>query len=295
MDATTHAGVPQARTLSQYFERTCDRIPENPAVVCGPVTLTYRELDRRANRLAHRLRGHGVGRGDPVGLRASDRLTEYIALLGVLKAGAAYLPLTAEQAIGDFPLAALITGPAGEDQPPGCPVVEPACAEAEPAHRPGADLDPAAPCYLTCPRGLDGVAATHAFTHQDVITFVRVAAPGLGMVAGDRVYQGTSISQEFHLHELWPCFFAGATVVVPMAGDLNDLIAAEHVTVFCGPSTQLSALRPAPPSVRGVLVHGAPLPAAVVREWSGRQVFSCSGPTRASRWGRANGGLKERQ
>ncbi|MGW0519423.1 AMP-binding protein [Crossiella sp. NPDC003009] len=288
MNATKQADAPRARTLSQYFERTALRIPDTPAVVCGPVTLTYRELDRAANRLAHRLRGRGIGRGDPVGIRLPDRVAEYVALLGVLKAGAAYLPLPQDCPATGLRLSALVSEPGAAAD---APLVElPATG---PAHSPSADLDPAAPCYLCRPRGLAGIPATHAFTHQDVLTFVRVAAPGLGVLAGDRVFQGTPISQEFHLHELWPCFVAGATVVAPAEGDLPGLLASARVTVFCGTGAQLSALRPAPASVRGVLLHGRPLPAELVLDLPGSRVFSCSGPIRAASWGRARSGPKE--
>ena len=79
--------------LHEYFEQTCDRRPHETAVICGSFQLTYQELDHRANRLAHFLISRGVGKGDPVGILLDRSLDTYIAFLGVLKAGAAFVPL----------------------------------------------------------------------------------------------------------------------------------------------------------------------------------------------------------
>lgn len=67
--------------------------PANLALVCGPDRLTYRELDRRANAVAHTLIAAGVGRGDPVVLAMPRCLGLFVTLLGVLKAGGCYVPV----------------------------------------------------------------------------------------------------------------------------------------------------------------------------------------------------------
>src|SRR5437868_505855 len=79
--------------LPEYFEQTCDWRQHEIAVICGQSQLTYEELDRRANRLAHFLISRGVGKSNPIGILLERSLDTYIALLGVLKAGAAFVPL----------------------------------------------------------------------------------------------------------------------------------------------------------------------------------------------------------
>ncbi|HEY9525242.1 MAG TPA: AMP-binding protein, partial [Thermopolyspora sp.] len=81
------------QTLPQFFERTCDRDPAALAVECGSVRYGYGELDARANRLAHVLRSRGVTEGDRVGILLDRSIETYVTILGVLKAGAAYVPL----------------------------------------------------------------------------------------------------------------------------------------------------------------------------------------------------------
>lgn len=84
---------PAAGCLHELFERQADRTPDSVAVICDEEKLTYRELEQRANRLAHRLRRQGIGRENVVGLCLERSLDLVVAMLGILKAGAAYLPV----------------------------------------------------------------------------------------------------------------------------------------------------------------------------------------------------------
>jgi amino acid adenylation domain-containing protein len=79
--------------VHQLFESVAAARPNETALVYGPQTLTYAEFNRRANRLAHYLRALGVAPGSPIGLAVPRSLDMVIGMLGILKAGAAYLPL----------------------------------------------------------------------------------------------------------------------------------------------------------------------------------------------------------
>ena len=82
--------------LHELFETMADRCPAQTAVECNGRTLTYGELEERANRLAHALRARGAGREDRVAIFLPRSENLYIAMLGTLKAGAAYIPLDSE-------------------------------------------------------------------------------------------------------------------------------------------------------------------------------------------------------
>src|SRR6185437_11333637 len=89
----TEVAYPQDRLLHELFERQVERTPDAPAVVCEGQSLSYRELNRRANRLARHLRSRGVGPDQRVGICVERSLEMVVGLLGILKAGGAYVPL----------------------------------------------------------------------------------------------------------------------------------------------------------------------------------------------------------
>lgn len=90
---TTQAAYPQDRCVHQLFEEQVTRTPDALAVSYANQRLTYRELDTRANQLAHHLQRLGVGPDTLVGLCVERSLEMLVGMLGVLKAGAAYVPL----------------------------------------------------------------------------------------------------------------------------------------------------------------------------------------------------------
>ena len=89
----TRAAYPSDQCIHQLFEDQAGRTPEQVAIICGSDRLNYRELNRRANQLAHRLKSLGVGRESLVGIFLERSTNMVVALLGILKAGGAWVPL----------------------------------------------------------------------------------------------------------------------------------------------------------------------------------------------------------
>lgn len=292
--------VGQARVLPHCFEQTCDLQPDAVAVVCGQSELTYQELDHRANQLARLLVERGCGAGSTVGILLERSIDTYVALLGVLKCGAAYVPLDPS-----FPTdrLAFITQDAGLDdlvtrselqdqtRDLDCRVLElDQVAEqliGQPGHRLDAAIDPESACYVIYTSGSTGKPKGVAISHASIVNFLRVATPVYGVTSEDRVYQGMSISFDFHLEEVWPAWVAGATLIAGPTDSrrfgqgLTDFLTEHQVTVLCSVPTLLTTVEDDPASVRCLLVSGEPMPADLVRRWSrpGRRILNAYGPT----------------
>ena len=89
----TAADYPHDKCIHQLFEEQVERTPEAVAVICQDEQLTYRELNERANRLAHYLQSAGAGPETIIGICMQRSVEMMVGLLGILKAGAAYVPV----------------------------------------------------------------------------------------------------------------------------------------------------------------------------------------------------------
>ena len=92
----TAADFPRDKTIHQIFEEQAEKTPDNIALVFENETMTYTQLNNRANQLARTLRGQGIGPDDVVGLIVDRSFDMIIAIFGVLKSGGAYMPIDPE-------------------------------------------------------------------------------------------------------------------------------------------------------------------------------------------------------
>ncbi|MFG6200629.1 amino acid adenylation domain-containing protein [Nonomuraea sp. JJY05] len=215
--------------LHQVFEAVADRMPDHTAVVSGSVRLTYRELDERANRLAHRLRGAGVGAGTPVGLLVQNPHDTITGMLGVLKAGGCYVPFDeTTPAARAFTLLAECGAPcvvgdegAGHDLPDGLELLDLREEGSDPS-RPeplGSDRDLAYIMFTSGSTGRPkGVLVEHASVRR--LTHRPQYLPVSG---GERVLQATSWGFDVSAAALYTALLNGGTVVCPRRDELLDV------------------------------------------------------------------------
>ena len=249
--------------LHQLFEEQVRRTPEAVALVADDQRLTYRELDRRASRLAGHLRALGVGPEARVGLIAERSPELLIGVLGILKAGGAYVPLDPSYPperltfmLEDSGATLLVAHSDRLD--PGllerlsrgvCVVVpvgdshggeEPA--EAPPSER----IDGESLAYVMYTSGSTGTPKGVGVPHRAVAAFSRAAAAEYGLTVEDRVLHLASISSDLSIDEIFPAWVSGAAVVLPAehpgAGDeLLSVVARARVTVLSLPTAMWHA------------------------------------------------------
>jgi non-ribosomal peptide synthetase-like protein len=291
---------PRVERLPEYFEQTCDRRPDATAVICGSSRLTYQELDRRANQLAHLLIARGAEQGKPIGILLQRSLDTYVAILGVLKAGAAFVPLDPSFPVDrvayiaqDAELKNLVTTSAFREQTSNlpCPVLEldqeGEALAAQPDKRPNVRVDPSSLCYIIYTSGTTGKPKGVAVAHSNITNFLRVVTPIYGVTRDDRVYQGMSTAFDFSFEEIWPTWIAGATLVAGptdsrrLGHGLTEFLNEHKITVlYCVP-TLLATIDEDIPSIRSLMVGGEACPADLVRRWyrPGRRMLNTYGPT----------------
>ncbi|MFI6300014.1 amino acid adenylation domain-containing protein [Nonomuraea sp. NPDC050790] len=205
---------PRARTLHEMVEETAAARPSAPAIVQGGRTLTYAELDGRANRLAGMLRDHGVGRQDRVAVCLDQSPELAVAVLGVLKAGAAYVPVDPEQPadrlaylLADSGAAALVSDRRAGGF--GGPVLDVPQDAAEPVV-PLAGSDDLA--YVIYTSGSTGRPKGVAVQHQQVLNYLSDVRERFGVVDGARFGLLQSLSFDFGITVFYLALMTGGTL-----------------------------------------------------------------------------------
>ncbi|WP_210608733.1 non-ribosomal peptide synthase/polyketide synthase [Streptomyces rhizosphaericus] len=254
-----------AATVPELFSARAARTPEAVAVASGEERVSYAELEAESNRLARYLIAHGVGPESLVAV-AMDRSPELVtALLAVMKAGGAYLPVDPEypseritSMVADAAPVALLTtaavaGRLGREGPHAGPSVprwvvldDPAVRAAAAGHDAhalvqadrGAPLRPEHPAYVIYTSGSTGAPKGVSVAHTNVVALLQGAGERFGFDSGDVWTWFHSFAFDFSVWELWGALLhGGRLVVVPFdisrsPGEFLRMLARERVTVL---------------------------------------------------------------
>ncbi|MZE56819.1 amino acid adenylation domain-containing protein, partial [Streptomyces sp. SID5770] len=262
LNATDHPLPEPDATLASLFAARAARTPDAPAVVYEGTTLTYAELDRRAEALARRLRARGAGPEEFVAVAVPRSAELMVALLGVHKAGAAYLPvdldypadrvafmladsgartvLTTAEAVGRLPGApgldtVLVDR---EEETPDAPRTDAPRTDAPRTDAPRTEAGPDHPAYLIYTSGSTGRPKGVAVTHRAIVNRLAWMQGEYGLTADDRVLQKTPAGFDVSVWEFFWALTEGAAVVLARPdghrdpGYLADLIRAERITTL---------------------------------------------------------------
>ncbi|WP_251067967.1 non-ribosomal peptide synthetase, partial [Streptomyces sp. ISL-22] len=295
--------------------RLCARFRATPrafAVDTGRTTLTYAELDAASGALAARLRAHGVRPGDLVGLLTEPGADTVVGVVGILRAGAGWVPLDATHPVARLrdqahrtgvgavvchaatreAAAAMdgITPVTADDRPPATP------SPATPPPNEPPRADPDAIAYVIFTSGSTGRPKAVPITHRSMLTYLDWSVTTFGYGPGDRLVQTASVCFDASVRQLLAPLLVGATVhtltrdLLRDPDALLDRVVDDRITVWSSVPTLWERLLTAaetrarqdgtPPdlsALRWVHVGGEALPAAHVRRWFDL-LDACGGP-----------------
>ncbi|OEV01856.1 hypothetical protein AN217_00685 [Streptomyces qinglanensis] len=298
------------RHVHDWFEEVARQVPDAVAVCCADRTLTYGELNARANRLARHLREQGVGHESLVALCLPRSEWLVVCALAVLKAGGAYVPLdptAPPERLGHVltdsaPRVVLVDGALPDGLEAGTAVVVDVPGDADRwAQLPDSDPEPvpgASPgdlAYVIYTSGSTGLPKGVMVEHRNVARFFLAAQEWFGYREGDVWTLFHSIAFDFTVWEMWGALLhRGRLVVVTQdvarsPADFYTLLCEEGVTVLGQTPTgfgQLIAAQGedgAPHQVRTVLLGGEELDASPLAPWFRRPVND--GTTLVNMWG----------
>src|SRR5438034_1552058 len=305
-DGVAPEPVEDFQVLHEIFEVQADARPEAVAVMFDREETTYADLEARANRLARHLRSRGVQRGSLVAMLLPRSADAYAALLGILKAGAAYVPLDPEYPadrvayiLENCAASALVTVAelAVRHAGFGGAVIrvdaDGETIDAESSIRLPRNVVGVGPrdlCYVIYTSGSTGRPKGVMIEHRSACHLVGAEGCIFNVRPEDRVYQGFSLAFDASVEEVWLAFRSGATLVAATpemahAGpDLSRLLAERRVTVLSCVPTLLSMLAEDVPTVRLLIFGGETCPDQLVERWSrpGRRLVNTYGPTEAT-------------
>ncbi|WP_148219481.1 non-ribosomal peptide synthetase [Azospirillum sp. B510] len=300
------------RTLHGLAEEQARRRPDATALVAGDGRMTYAELEAAANRLAHALVARGVAAGDLVGLCTEKSTATVVAMLAVMKAGAAYVPLDPNypgerirMMIEDARLALVLTWGKGSGAVSGVDarILDLAASGAEidacPATPVGRTVAPDALAYVIYTSGSSGKPKGVMLDHRGRVNNVEDYCRMFDIGPDDRTLCVSSLSFDISVCDLFWTLHSGGSLVFPDPGREKDpghwldLIAREGITLWHSAPTLMDAMLdlaeedPRPrDSLRLAVLDGdwIPLtqPDRVRRAFPGATVVSAGGATELS-------------
>lgn len=302
----TSVRYPQDKRLHELFEEQVRRQPNAPALVFGEETLSYNELNRRADHLAAVLRGLGVGPDVLVGLCVERTFDMVVGVLGILKSGGAYVPIdpayppdriafvledsNAPVLVTQRPLLASLPSVAATkvllDEPLPAPKTKPTAAKIP---------SPTDLAYVLYTSGSTGQPKGVQIQHQAVVNFLQSMRREPGLTVQDTLLAVTTLSFDIAGLELHLPLSTGAKIILApweMAMDGDALLAAikiHHVTMLqATPATwrlMLAAGWTKTPHLKA-LCGGEAMPADLAAELIPRcaEVWNMYGPTETTIW-----------
>lgn len=282
-------------TIQAMFAAQVARHPDHPALYFQGESVSYRELDLRANRVADLLREHGIRKETLVGVMVERTPDMVVAMLGILKAGAAYVPIDPDYPsariqylLEDSGCKLLLTDRGadvharlrqdlhfdGRIENIGAIVDDQARSSAAPEDGDTRDL-----AYVIYTSGSTGRPKGAMVEHRGIINFIGFYRDKFGILPQDRIVQFASISFAASVSEIFMALLTGATLyLVPKPVILNhrqfeDYLLEHRISIATLPPHYIVDLDPQRNLLRVVLTAGSPAQWNTVEKWHRRLTY----------------------
>lgn len=283
------------RCVHELFEEQAKQRATAKAIIQGEQALSFEELNRRANRLAHHLRGLGVGPDVTVGICLEKSVEMMAGILGIMKAGGAYVPLDPGYPrerlrfmLEDAGITVLVTDLDLADR---LQLQSPIVVYIEQVEGSEANIDsgvaPEHLAYIIYTSGSTGRPKGVMIEHRGLNNLVRAQIEGFGIRSTSRVLQFASISFDASASEIFTTWLAGAALYLARKSELIpgpnliDFLREREISVVTLPASVLAVLAETElPALQTVVSAGEACSAEIVSRWArGRKFINAYGPT----------------
>lgn len=279
-------------TLAGLFGHAARQNADHIALIFGQQSITYEQLNRWTDAIAADLAAYGIGRGSKVGVWWRRGPELHAAILGIVKSGAAYVPIDKEMpaervelVLSEVKATACFSRFALNTDVPllsVIPMPENGKAVSVPA---GPEPDDCA--YILYTSGSTGKPKGIPISHRQICHLVRAEQSVFNIRADDRVYQGFSVSFDMWCEETWISYFAGATLWVAdsttskAVDELSFVLNQQKITVLHAVPSLLAVMEEDVQLLRLVNAGGEACTPQVVNKWArpGRMFYNSYGPT----------------
>jgi non-ribosomal peptide synthetase-like protein len=295
------------RYLHHFFEQEADVRPNALALLGMKHAFTYREVDTYTNQIAHYIRENGVISGDMIGLFFNRSELPILAMLGILKAGAGYVPIDpaypedrVQHILADASIKMILSETdlesqrcsdfSGETIPLDKVSVE---IKKQPSNRINPEdigLKDSHLSYIIYTSGSTGKPKGVMTEHGNIVSFVHSFKKVCAMTPQDRVYQGFSFGFDGSVEEIWMAYANGAVLITgnndmsKFASETAQYLTEQKVSYFSTVPTFLSMIKEELPTVKILVVSGEACPQELVDKWAhkDRRMLNVYGPTEAT-------------
>ena len=280
-------------TLADIFSKSAQEFAHKTALIFHDESLTYAQLDRWSDAIAAYLHKKGIGRNDKVGVWWQRGFELHATILGIIKVGAAYVPVDREIPAERVEVIMQEVGAAGcfslQKLNIDCDrfKVVPQPAEDAVIKKSFKGPLPETDAYVLYTSGSTGKPKGIPINHRQICHLVRSEETIIGVKSSDKVYQGFSVSFDMWCEETWISYFAGATLWVAdnttskAIDELGDTLKKERITVLHAVPSLLAVMEDTIDSIRLVNAGGEACTPQVLAKWSkpGVQFYNSYGPT----------------